>query len=144
MYKLIIFSFKDQKSSLSPCSSLPNEISQANLLSNSYESKAYSSQTPSSSPSSTPNSSNSSAANSPIHESALNDHPSFLLPVQPPPVPQPPTSSSNPSSVSMFPFVPSLLMRASNGFHESTGNEIDGSEEEKGKFHFTFYFLSFK
>ncbi|CAF1548106.1 unnamed protein product, partial [Adineta steineri] len=97
----------DQKPSLSPCSSLPNDPS------NSLESK-----TPSSS------SSSSSTANSPLNENkSSSDQQSFLLPILPPPLPQLPQSSSSatgntPTSLSMLSaFVPSLLMRTANGFN---------------------------
>ncbi|CAF1460559.1 unnamed protein product [Adineta steineri] len=114
----------DQKPSLSPCSSLPNDPS------NSLESK-----TPSSS-------SSSSTANSPLNETkSSSDQQSFLLPILPPPLPQLPQSSSSsltttgntPTSLSMLSaFVPSLLMRTANGFNmdsssTTTGNLIDCS-----------------
>ncbi|UJR26795.1 hypothetical protein I4U23_008108 [Adineta vaga] len=105
----------EQKSSLSPCSSLPNDPS------NSLESK-----TPSSS-------SASSTANSPLNDSIALEQQQFLHPIAPPPLA---TSSSNatPTSLSMLSaFVPSLLMRTANGLKNElptpsiAGNLIDCS-----------------
>lgn len=113
----------DQKSSLSPCSSLPNDPSNPMPSSDPLESK---------SPLSSSQSTDSSAANSPLNESTSIDQKSFLLPIPPPP---PPSSSSTAASLSMLSaFVPSLLMRTANGFNSDstsnptiTGNLIDCS-----------------
>ncbi len=108
----------DQKLSLSPCSSLPNDSSNPMLSSDPLESKSPSS------------SSVSSTANSPLNESTPTDQKSFLLPVPPPPPPS--SSSAAAASLSMLSaFVPSLLMRTANGFNSesttATGNLMDCS-----------------
>ena len=117
---------KDQKSSLSPCSSLPNYSSNPISSSDPLESK---------SPLSSSHSADSSVANSPINDLSSIDQKSFLLPVPPPPLPS--SSSSAAASLSMLSaFVPSLLMRTANGFNSDststsnptiTGNLIDCS-----------------